>query len=185
MATPRAPRVRKPAAPKPVGPVDIDILIGEATLPEKTVSVCVAGSLLADYENAFSELRALIAGAADGNVSAADAAAVEGVRARIEDLQGRIERATVRFRCRSLNKDQWRSAMIAAPKRKGHEVDESLGYNPEAFEQIVVRSGVVEPVLSTEQWDRLEPVLNIHQWGLLVAACECVNRREGASVPFS
>lgn len=178
-------RTTKAAAAKV--PLDPKALLKQAALPTKTVPFCTRPDLQEEFEALAVEHAKLAQQRKEHHGLAApvdlEAAIVES-DAAIDALLERMREHTVVFRFRAVSKAEHKKALVSNPPRKGNEVDEKLGYNLDAVETFYVRTGCVEPDMSTEDWDELEPVLTPYVWEQFVSACNGLAHSEATSVPF-
>lgn len=162
--------------------VDVAALIRDATLPERTVAVCLAGDLVAQYEDL--QRRLPTAAAEDSLASPAVA-----VRAQLRELQAQMAGHTVTFRLRALPRRQFRELMAAHPPRRDEQgqrdQQDYLGVNHDTFFDALIRQSLVEPVLDEQTLTLLlEQRLTDRQYEDLTDAVWLVNRSK-VDVPFS
>lgn len=194
-------RPRKVVAAKPSF---TDLLAG-ARLPERSVPVCLRADLVADHEAADRELKKL----ADRPSQKFSGNGSGELRQKILDLEEQMKAASYEFRFRALPKPQWRKLIAAHPPR--FEADGSFvrgdapGINSDTFYGAMLRTCLISPVLTEDEWrvligdteehaarleaegkaDQVEPgKLTDRQLDELVDAAWNVNRGE-VNVPFS
>lgn len=170
---------------------DVDAVLLGGKLPEDTVPVCTRGDLVDEYRRVADELaQARIRATADPRLAGSGTPALD---ARIEELHGQIEAATVPFRLRALAPRRWRELVEQHPPRKVggnavHPDDAGVGVNRETFFPALIRVSTVEPKLRDETWDQLlDPdgeLLNVAQFQRLWRTCWDLNKQE-PDVPFS
>lgn len=160
---------------------DVTELIASAALPERTVSLCVRGDLVAEVERLERELAALRAGSdtrLSGNAEA------RKIATRIEDLREQMQSATVEFTMRAMRRRDFQKFLAAHPPREGNAVDRAVGFNTETYIEGLVRECIVTPEITDEQWDTLCDSMTAAQWQEFVDAAKTLNM-ERVSVPFS
>lgn len=172
---------RKPARP------DAKKLIhdGDTGLPEKTVPVCLAGKLQAEFELAEREL-------AEAEQTPGDSLAGNGaaqIAQRIEELRGQMKAKTADFRLRALDRKKWHKLKADHPPRKDdeggvHPEDKWTGVNTETFFPAAVRACLIDPELDEHDWEVLDAKLTFNQFDNLAAAVWVLNATE-VDVPFS
>jgi len=161
-------------------PTAFEDLLQAAALPEKTVELCLRPDLVAEVEDLERELRDL----RTSTVTMSDRGKLRRVAEQIEARRADMQQASVVFRLRGLNRRDWAALIAAHPGRKDSDVDRKLGYNTESFFPAIIRASIIEPLLSDEQWERLDAVLPSSQFDALLDAALAVSRRK-VDVPFS
>lgn len=161
--------------------MDIKQQIREAKLPENTVSICLRGDLVAEFER-LDRLRA------EQERVVTDSLAGSGVRQIAEQMEAlRTEMAghVMVFRLRALTRPRWRDLMLRHPPRDGHKVDTFLGVNEDTFFASLLRECTIEPTLDDDDWTMLlTERFTDQQWDTLTTAAWNLNRK-GVDVPFS
>lgn len=165
---------------------DAVALIRAAKLPERTVSLCLRGDLVAEHEELCARLDAAERKPKDslaGNPEPAE------LSKQIIALQELMAESTVPFRLRALPRRQWAGLVAKHPPRKdagGRIVDsDTAGVNVDEFMADVLRQCIVDPVLGDLDWDLLiDESLTDAQYTQLTEAAWSLNRRE-VDVPFS
>lgn len=174
----------KPKLHQPT-PADVLALIQGASLPERTVPLCLRGDLQAEWETLHRDL--IDAQRAAGEPTLA------GPPPEVVDLQGRLHAvaeemrsAVVTFRVRAIGRPDYNRIIAGFPPRDGHPADNApgVGHNIEAVQRAMVHQGVVWPEMTPELWDALEPNLTPWQWGQLVDAADAL-ALDPVNVPFS
>jgi hypothetical protein len=169
------------AASKP----DFAALLGRARMPERTVPVCLAGDLAADFEQADRELELAQKKGSDslaGNGTAA-------LLARIDALSDEMAANTYPFRLRALTRPAWRELCNAHPPRKDDKGEPDIGdlqsgVNRDTFMEPLLRASIVDPELSDETFADLVGKLTDRQYEELVRAAWDLNQGE-IDIPFS
>lgn len=169
---------------------DADAILLGARLAEDTVPVCTRGDLVDEFRRLDRELtQARVREAADPRLAGAGSE----LRARLDDLKGQIETATVVFKLRALAPKMWRDLVDKHPPRKLpdgsiHPDDRGPQVNNETFFPALIRASTVEPQLRDETWAALldpdQALLNVQQFLRLGRACWNLNKEE-PDVPFS
>lgn len=159
---------------------DLDTQLDEASLPEKTVEVCLRGDLVAQVEDLERELRDL----RTNTETMADQGRARKVAERIEAARAEMSAKAIVFRFRGLDRHGWAQLLTDCPPRDGVATDKALGYNPETFYPALIRRCLVEPQVTDEQWERLDARLSSGQFDSLADTALAVSRRK-VDVPFS
>lgn len=157
-------------------------------LPERTVELCLAGDLLAEFEDAERKLTEAEE-AADDFVNDH----TRELAARVEQIRTEMREATFIFRLRGLPQQEWANLIADHPPRDKERGDQALGYNTVTFYPAVIRAsvvevrqhdGTVEPELNDEEWDQLLGSLTSKQYDTLFGTGWALNRHD-VDVPFS
>lgn len=186
--------------------IDLADHLKVASLPEKTVPVCLQGDLLATLFEAQELLEQAVVRATEDQAArlglAQDAAEAEAIldraafaarftaeREAVEAAQAAVKAAQLPFRLRALPPHRWTSLMVEHPPRPGNEQDERTGVNQDTFSTALVRASLRDPQPTDEQWAELvgppEGVLHISQLEALIDAATALSRRKVNLVPFS
>lgn len=149
-------------------PMDIEEIIRNATLPERTLDVCLDEDLAAEYES-LAERNA-------GTPS-------PELDAQLEKLAEQIRAATLTLTVRALPRPRFRELVHRHPPRTAaegervHMEDLSLGVNYDSFFDELLRVSVVDPVLDEATLRVLvEEKLTDAQHQALTDLCWNVNR---------
>jgi hypothetical protein len=178
----------------------------DAKLPERSVSVCLRGDLVAEWEQAERDLERAQKQPSDSKEGVGVGALVD----RIEALQAEMSEHADDFRLRALPRHKFRKLVVAHPPRKdGGDVnreDNQLGVNRETFFPALIKASVVEPALDEDDWLALfgdtdetiakleaegredeirQGVLTDRQFQTLEDVAWFLNRADGIDVPFS
>lgn len=124
---------------KPKGPVSLDDIIAASSPAEQLVSVCVAGSMVAEHQRLEAELeRAQAADVTDGRLGAVSQA--PKLAKQISDLQARMREHTYTFRFRALTPKAWSDLVAKHPDPDGKRL-----FNIDTFPQAAIGACCVEP----------------------------------------
>lgn len=146
-----------------------DEIVAAATLPTRDVPLCLAGNLVAEYEQLERDLDAAPPG--DSLAGGDRPAIVE----KILHVQARMREATRSFRIRAMPARAWTRYWAAFPRRREGESSEAWNDREwPAYVDLVARS-CVDPVLSLDQAGQIAEVLHGRAWNVLVNACIGVN----------
>lgn len=148
--------------------IDIDEILAGARLPERTVRICLRGDLQAELERVEAEEQ-------DMAPSLAGSAAPR-IRAAMAD-------ATITITLRALPRREWTQLVAQYPPRRDVAGDQTLGVDEQEFFPPLLRRSVVDPQLTSEQWDHLEQALTSRQWDHLVTAAWRLNRGDIVPLP--
>lgn len=156
--------------------VDLDALLAQARLPERTVALCLRGDLQARFEELERQLAAAQAQPAE---KLTDAGRARQLAEQMEALRGEMSDSTMVFTLRALPRSGWISLLTAHPAK-----DKEDEFDAETLEPALIRASIVDPVLTDEQWARLDETLTSAQYGELSGTAWELNRRP-VDVPFS
>lgn len=194
-------------APPIVGTSDdeFDLLIGDASLPEQPVRLCLDGKLRRQYE----EVKDRIAGRAaerDGQRAAA-AAGNEGdtrmvhkgpdappaderdpEQDHLDELVEKMRARMVTFIVRAMSSTEYNKLLLQHPPRKDTatgRIDQRdyQGFNVSTLPPVLVRKSIVKPTMTDERWTKVDAVLTDAQFDKLFNIAVEVNRRD-EDLPF-
>ncbi|ROO82576.1 hypothetical protein EDD29_0056 [Actinocorallia herbida] len=166
---------------------DIEDILSEAKLPEKSVQLCLRGDLQAEWERLEAELAAVrkaeAAEADADSLAGPDRSAGQEIADQIVAIEEQMQASTRTFVFRGLGKRAYSNLTAQHPptedQRKG-----GADSNWESLEPELLAACAVNPPMSIEQVGKLENALTPIQWAKLVAAAFELCRRD-VSVPFS
>ncbi|MGH3504314.1 MAG: hypothetical protein ACRDQA_25960 [Nocardioidaceae bacterium] len=157
----------------------------QATPVERTVSLCVAGSMFAEHERLEAELEAAQSAEVTGSGTLGKQPESQRVAKKLRDLEAKMREHTYDFVFRSLPKLQWRALLDTHGPREGKERIER--WNPDTFPRAAVAASCVSPEGMDDAaafavfWDES---LNDGQRDQLFRGAYAANE-ESTSVPFS
>lgn len=160
----------------------VDALIAAASLPERTVSHCVRGDLVAEFERLERELTA--EKSKDNNDRLTAGAKAREIAQRMEKLRADMQESVIEFTLRALPRRDFQKFLVEHAPREGNSQDRMLGYNSETLTEDLVRASIVSPELTDEQWGTVSDRMTAAQWQEFVTVANALNM-EGVSVPFS
>ncbi|MER7361943.1 hypothetical protein [Nonomuraea wenchangensis] len=164
-------------------PSAIADIIGRVKRPEKTVPICLAGDLQAEFEDLERDLQIARDQPAEGTLAGGANPMATQIAQQIMELRERMREYTTVFRFRGKPRKEYSDILAACPpsdedREKGAEVDW------EKFSVALVSACAVEPVMSVDEAGQLADELTQAQWDSLVTAAFAVNKRD-VDVPFS
>lgn len=159
---------------------DIDSLIASAALPERTISHCVRGDLVAEVERLDRELASLAS--ADQRLTGNQEA--RKVAEQIEAVREHMQTSSIEFTLRALGRRAFQKFQTEHAPRDGNLTDRAMGFNEETFMDDLVRQSIVAPKITDEQWDSLCDSMTAAQWSEFANVATSLNM-EQVSVPFS
>lgn len=158
-------------------------LLKSARLPERSVSICVRGDIVADIEELNRQLgEAVSEGRANGRLSSKSPA--KRVAEKIEALQDEMRDATITLRLRARKRHEWREWELANPPRDNVPEDEKVGFDFDAWVEHGIKWCAIDHDLDDEDWENL--LENAAPQDLLNAALVAYSLHgQGVSVPKS
>jgi hypothetical protein len=159
--------------------------LAAAKLPEKVVTLCLRGDLLASHDQLINEL----ADARREVASSLAGADLDPILDKIEALRQEMLDDSIDLRIRAMPSRNWDALIKAHPPRPDDELDQRLGYNAYAFYRQALIDSCVEPALDESDWLDLigdadqDGVLTDAQWDELTNTIYDLNRHR-VSVPF-
>lgn len=160
---------------------DIEAWLAEAELPERSVSLCLQGSLVAEYERLDAQLRqaAQTAGSLAGDSPA------QQIAAQMEVLHERMLADARILRFRALPPRVFSDLRAKQPlEKKPDQTDDEHADAYHVWVCGIVAASCVDPVMTAEQVDRLSQTLSDGLWRLVTAAAWDVNT-SAQDIPFS
>jgi hypothetical protein len=182
--------------------IDLAAHLRTASLPGRTVPVCLRGDLLEVLLDAEEQLRRTMEDAArdldmqraliPADDEAAQKRAVADVEATILPVQDAVNAAQraveaeqIPFRLQALPPHEWTSLVTAHPPRPGQADDEKDGVNLATFPDALVRASLVDPKPTDAEWEQLRQVLHLSQMQALTDDATTLSRRQPVMTPFS
>lgn len=158
-----------------------------ARKPRRTVDICLAGDLIAEYERLEKQLAE--AQQAPVGQSMEDSGARVEIAEKIEALRTEMRAFTEEFVLEALSGKKYRALKAEHPPRQNDEgevidSDRALDVNMDEFAGPLIRACLVSPVLDDEEWAATEEALTDRQWDDLVAASIWANEGR-VNIPFS
>jgi len=156
---------------------DFDAVKKLATLPTRTVSLCLAGELVeeaARLERQLAEVRPA--------TNLGDASPRRAILEQVEDVRTRMRESTVDFHLQAMRARPWALFYAGAPTRKEDESDEDWEPRNFAWQADLVSRTCVDPVMTVEQVGELVDLLHSLSWAQLVNGAAVVNMG-GIDVP--
>ena len=158
-----------------------DEVMALAAPPQDTVSLCLAGDLLAELHDLQRRLPTAPALAA----SLAERSPAAAIEDQIADVRQRMQAATVTFRLQRIHPRAWTTFYAGRPMRDLVEESEDA-WNDRWFDWLtdLVARTCIDPVMTAEQVATLVDQLNAESWSELSEAAWALNTGK-VSVPFS
>ncbi len=166
-------------------------ILGTAKLPEKTVQICLRGDLVADFEELERQLEEAQE-ARDNSDSLDSGAEVAELSEKIEALRAEMKEETYSFRLRALSRRAYRALIAEHPPRKVVDTEgkesihdsDGFGFNTDTLLEPLLRMALIDPELTSSQFDDLLDRLTDRQFDDLASAAWLLNRQE-VDIPFS
>jgi hypothetical protein len=161
---------------------DINEILGQVRLPEKTVPLCLRADLQSEWEDLERQLRQ--AQQKPGNDSlAGNNGEVRDIAELMESLREQMQEHIVDFKLRALPKKKW-SDLHAQHKPRQEDKDGGLDYNGETFPVAALAACCYDPAMTVEQAEQLVDTISQGQWDELYLGVFMLNRGR-VDVPFS
>lgn len=156
-------------------------IIAAARLPERTVSICVRGDLVADIEALEGEAQQVNADrVANGRMSSKASARIKEIADAIAAKQSEMGDHTLVVRVRALKPSAWRELVAKYPPAK----DSGMVLDLLPFMGEAIPASVVDPDLDADDWAALNDNLPNAEMGKLIDAVWELNT-QGVDVPKS
>lgn len=157
-----------------------------AKLPRRSVEICLAGDLVAEFERLSRELEQASQRPAVDSIEG-DSGMLE-IAQRIEALRERMRADTEEFIVQALPGPKYRELKAQHPPRQDDDGviddDKFLDANIDTFAEPLLRACLVAPEFDDELWAETVEALTDRQYDDLVNAAIFVNKGS-VTVPFS
>jgi len=160
-------------------PRDFDEVKKLATLPTRTVSLCLAGELVEEIAQLELQLAE-----AKPPVSLGDASPKRLIAEQLAAVQDRMREATVDFYIRAMGSRVWSLFWAGMPTQGEKEPDAEWSDRVFPFYVDLVSRSCADPVMNAEQVAELADLLHHRAWSDLVTACLKLNMGE-VNIPNS
>ena len=160
---------------------DIEDIIAEAKLPERSITLCLRGDLQAQWEDLERKLQRAEANSDDTLAGDPEA---QALAEQMEALAERMRATERTFLFRGLGSKEY-SDLLAANKAPADKQDEAVdGLDWSTYPTALIAACAVDPAMTFEQAERLSNVLTNRQWDDLFSTALACNRSK-VDVPFS
>lgn len=152
---------------------DFDEVLKLATLPTRTVSLCLAAELvdeIAQLEAQFEQ--------AKPPTNLGDVSPKRAIAEQIAELQERMRESTVDFRLKAMSARVWTNFWASLPVRAENEPVAAWEERAFPFYAEMVARSCVDPVMNVEQVGELAELLHHRAWSALASACMALNMGE-------
>lgn len=155
--------------------IDLDAALAAAQRPQKTVSLCLRGDLVAEIESLDEQIEKAEAERAD---SMGRTTELKRLRKRRDELvaEAEAEDSKYPFVITGLSDPEWQELISAHPARDDNDADGVFGYNTSTFFDALVRAALGSSVTEA-QWIKLRDTLSSGQMEELRDAALKVSRR--------
>lgn len=164
---------------------DIDAALDAADLSRRELSLCLRGSLRAEWETASAELETAREQSVRPGATQPQIRTARKLAERVHKLEQQMRDESVRFVVQALPFADYNALVIKYPPRENNASDRVWGFNTAEFLPELVRVCIVEPELNDARWERLTRNLSDGLFDQLADAAIRVNRRDDGGVPFS
>lgn len=161
-------------------PPDVDALLDEAAMPERSVELCLRGDLYAAWQAKDAELTNEIMHAE----SLGEPDHITALRGEVKALEEQMRAATLTVLLRAVPKETFDQLLLANPPRDENQQDQIAGFNRDALNNDLIRACIIEPEMTDERWGKLTRKITSHQYQELLDAANAVNFNP-VDVPFS
>lgn len=162
-------------------PQDFKAKLAKASLPERSMPLCLNGALQGEYD----ELAAELAGLPAGEQRLGRNPEAVRISKRMLEISEEMRDSEVVFRLRALPRKDWKSLWAQHPAKDDDTPgSKALGVSLEAFLEQLVRQSIVDPALDDEDLETTLDVLTDKQYSDLTDLAWSLNRGD-VSIPFS
>lgn len=152
---------------------DFEAVKSRATLPTRTVSLCLAGELV----EKITQLERRLA-EAKPPTNLGEASPKRIIAEQIGAVQEQMRESTVDFHLRALGARKWAKFWASMPTRAENEAADVWDERIFPFYAEMVSLSCVDPVMSVEQVEELVEVLHSSAWNRLANGCLSLNMGE-------
>ena len=173
----------------------LDQLLADADFPTQDLSICLKGSLVAEWEEADGNLQRAIAereaAKAQNLPMGATTRARDEADEKLEAVRQRMEDASVKFRLTALPTSAYQELAAKYPPRVDEKTgmpnmaDVRLGFNTATFFPVLVRASIIVPNMTDDQWSRVLDRLTHRQFDMLAGTAYSLNKETDGQIPFS
>lgn len=141
-----------------------------ASLPTRTVSLCLAGELVEQ----ISDLERQLADAKPAT-SIGEASPKRVIEEKIAALRAEMAESTEPFKLHAMGARKWSKFWAGMPERQENESGEDWDERAFPFYASLVAKSCVAPVMTVEEVGELADLLSGGSWNQLVLACLALN----------
>lgn len=152
---------------------NFDDVLKVASLPTRTVPLCLAGELLEQLEALERQL-----GEAKPATNLGEVPPKQAIAEQIVALQEQMRESTVEFHLRALGAKRFAAYWANRAERADGETDEAWAERSFADWADLVSRSCVDPAMSVDQVAELAEVLHARAWNDLANACLSLNMGE-------
>ncbi|GIH70346.1 hypothetical protein [Sphaerimonospora thailandensis] len=162
---------------------DINDVIANARPATKTVPLCLAGDLQAEWEDLDRQRRELLAKPREDSL-ASDGGELREVEELMDAIREQMAEKVVPFKIQGLPKRPWKALADQHPPREADR-ENGLDYHADTFPLAALVACCIDPKMTPEQAERLvDEALTQGQWDELWMAIISVNKLK-VNVPKS
>jgi hypothetical protein len=158
---------------------DFDEVKKRASLPTRTVSLCLAGELVEEIARLEQQLAD-----AQPATSLGDVSPKRAIAEQIAAVQDEMRESTVDFHLRAMGARAWARFWASMPTRAEKESDEAWEERAYPFYADLVSRSCTDPVMSVAQIDELVELIHGAAWNRLANQCITLNMG-GIDIPNS
>jgi hypothetical protein len=157
-------------------------IIGSIKRPEKTVPICTAGDLQAEFEDLERDLALAREKPAEaGTLAGGSDPMATAIAQQIQELRGKMREHTTVFRFQGLSSKAYSDLVAKHPPK---DDSKRTDVDPDGFSADLVATCAVQPKMTFDEAVQLSEVLTQAQWDALFTAAYEVNKAD-IDVPFS
>ncbi|MFF4417096.1 hypothetical protein ACFYY8_31635 [Streptosporangium sp. NPDC001559] len=156
-------------------------IIGSIKRPEKTVPICTAGDLVAEFEELERDLTVAREKPVEaGTLAGGTDPMATAIAQQIQELRAQMREHTAVFRFQGLSSKAYSDLVAAHPPKEGGKGDVDW----DTFPTALVAACAIEPKMTLDEARQLSGALTQAQWDALYVAAFEVNKAD-VDVPFS
>ena len=161
--------------------LDIDEVMSQARLVERTAKICLRGDLQAEFDDLTEQLGDLVDAdgriLSEGDIALADQGEAIKLNERIQELLAEMNKATRTIRFRAMPDDAWRAW------EKAHQDSQGNYKDPDQANLELIAETAIAPTMSLDQVRNLRSKLGPTQMAAMANAAYAACTSGGVDVP--
>lgn len=172
----------------------LDQLLADADFPTQVISICLKGSLLAEWDAANDDLTraeaAREAAVAKKMPMGAPTRDVQDAQDVLTGIEERMRAASIDIHMTAMSTTAYQKLAALHPPKVSDEgvpdlLDARMGFNRDTFWKPLIRACTTAPNMTDDQFDRLMDRLTFRQFDMIAGAAYSLNKETDGQLPFS
>lgn len=149
----------------------------KSRLATKSVPLCLAGDLQAEFEEVQRQQQILKEAQRRGGTLAGSSAELRDLDDKIDLVRAEMQESTQVFTLRAMPAKRYSDLLASHGPRKDHEADQRLGYNGDTFTVGLIQACLIDPALTIPEVEELCDIVTQGQWDKLFIDALYLNAR--------